>query len=219
MEMNLLNALEAFGAAKEKSAAEKRQNRISEIKSKLIARSIEGDCSMLPNREAFEKDVKSFIEELSDEIIEAGVNIYFGAPSGSAMHNIYYGVGFDLVLEDSVETSHRKYTLKIHKRDVRWNLKNYFLKVVRMADPLVDEAAGKIMSNLTEEGRIQIFTSEHQDFMNRVKNGEGELFALDDKVQDAEHIALGLISKGKCYILVSGLRAREYALVFKCRKE
>ena len=216
---NLLNALEAFGAKKEKSAAEKRQNHLAEIRGMLITRALEGDCSMLPNPASFEVDVKSFIEGLNDEVIEAGVNIYFGAPSGSAIHNICYGLGFDLVLEDSVETSKRKYTLKVHKRDVRWNLKNYFRKVVRMEETLVDAAVGKFVANLTEDGHIQILTNDYEEFMERVKNGEGELFALDDKIQDADHIALGLISKGKCHICVSGLRARAYPLEFKCRKE
>lgn len=210
MANNLFAMLQAYGT-------QQKGLRLEVERENLYKTAVQAYATKTRYPELFKKELKEFINSLSDEIIDEGVNLYEGTPAGTAIHKVLNGVGFNLCLEDSNEVSKRRYTLKVLIINLERRLKFFIEKVIHYDGELTNAATNEILSGIDKSGEKEFIVCEYDEFLKIAEDKQNELFSLDGRELLSPNIALGLCCDGKVYLFITDFKPRAYT--FKARKE
>lgn len=225
MENNLMEALEQFQNGIEESKA----NKSMRVRQKILERALQNVNSQV-SQEEFKRNLEEFLSSLDDHIIEAGVNVYFGRPrEGACVHAQKDFKEYSFYLEDSIETSVRRYTLKIcyaYKQQqtevmyLKKRMEGFLAKVIRLPGNVTDEALEAIINHLNPDYTMEVGVCGFQAFKALVSNSNGaELICLDGLPQGRDHICQALVKDGFMWIFATGVRPRNDNLTFRLRKQ
>ena len=217
----LAAALEAFEESYGASEAEN-------IRGKILQRALQ-NVNANVNQEKFQKDVKSFLSSLDDKYVLEGINVFFGRTrEGAKVYRQEVHEEYAFYLEDSLETSKRRYTLKIcyaYKRQqpdceyLKKRLKGFFEKVVHLEGEVTDEALETIIKHLNPDYTMEVGLCSFQVFKALASSNGADLICLDGLPQGRDHISQALVKDGMMWIFATGLRPRNENLTFRLRKQ